>query len=168
VSDDPTFEIAPDPCCRVVTVPIDGALSKRQVAAQNIAAATLFPLSIFAIDPAFFAPFSLVLMCFVAVLGAGPVLAVCWRRPRMLVRLHGRFNGTAGVQAMQFGADGIVAVRPLTKSHIGGLLVRVLRGSFGAILIELPTARLIVPDHGLPPAIAKAAFNAQLNKWRDA
>ncbi len=163
-----TFEIAPDLYRRAVTTPIFGAPSKNRVMAQNIAAAVLFPASIFAFNRALFTPESLISMLFASVLGAGLVLAVWWRQHRKLVTIHGRFNETGGTQSIQIGADGIIAQRPNIKSEVAWSFVTTIRQIEGATLIELPTARLIVPDDALPTGTEKVAFAAQLNEWRAA
>lgn len=165
---DLTFEIAPDLYRRAVTTPIQGGPSRGGMIARNLAAAVLFPASIFAFNRAFFAPESLTAMLFAAVLGAGMVLAVWWRQHRRLVGIHGRFNQTGGTQTMQIGADGIVAQRPHIKSIIGWPLVTAIRRIDAATLIELPTARLIVPDDALPKGTDTVAFVAQLGDWKSA
>jgi hypothetical protein len=163
-----TFEISPDLFQRAVTTPITGVPSKNRVVVQNIAAATLFPASIFAFNRAFFDPKSLTAMLFSAALGAALVLAVWWRQHRKLVGIHGRYNETGGTQSMQIGADNIIAQRPNIKSEINWAFVTTIRQIEGATLIELATARLIIPDEALPKGTDKAGFVAQLERWKAA
>ncbi|MGC1494809.1 MAG: YcxB family protein [Sulfitobacter sp.] len=163
-----TFEIAPDLYRRAVTTPITGAPSKNRVMVQNIAAALLFPASVSAFNRALFDPDSLIAMLFAAVLGAGLVLAVWWHQHRRLVGIHGRFNETGGTQTIQIDADGIIAQRPNIKSEMSWPFVKTIRQIEAATLIELPTARLIVPDDALPDGTDKAAFLAQLMEWKAA
>ena len=168
MSYDLTFEIAPDLYRRAVTTPIDGPMSVRRKTLGNFAAMVLFPLSIFAFNRALFAPESLLAMCFAAVWGAGLVLAVWWRQHLRLVGTHQAYNETGGNMTMQIGPEGVVAARPQITSQVTWDFVRALRGIDGATLIELPTARLIVPDAALPAGVDQAAFIAQLEAWRAA
>ena len=168
MSYDLTFEIEPDVYRRAVTTPLDGPMPTRKKALGNFAAMVLFPLSVLAFNRALFAPESLVAMCFAAALGAGLVLAVWWRQHLKLVGVHQNYNDTGGTMSMQIGPDMIVAARPQITSQITWSFVRDLRGIDGATLIELPTARLIVPDAALPEGVTQAGFIAQLEAWRAA
>jgi hypothetical protein len=161
-----SFEIAPELYRRAVTTPMEGVPSKNRVALRNLAAAVLFPTSIFMFNRALFSPESLVPMLFAAALGGGLVLAVWWRQHRKLVGVHGRYNETGGAQAMKLAPEGIVAARPNIESHVGWAFVREIRRIEGATLIELPTARLIVPDAALPEGVTPEAFAADLEEWR--
>ena len=166
MSYDLTFEVAPELYRRAVTTSVGGVPSARRKALGNIAAMVLFPASIFAFNRALFEPSSLVAMCFAAVLGAGLVFVVWWRQHQKLVSLHQRYNETGGVQSTQLNAKGIVAARPLITSHINWGFVRELHSIDGATLIELPTARLIVPDTALPEGVDQVSFITQLEQWR--
>ena len=168
MSFDLRFEIPAELHRRAVTQPIDGAPSRTRVMLQNLAAMLLFPASIFAFNRALFGPESLIAMLFAAVLGAGLILFVWWRQHRKLVNIHGRFNETGGTQIMHLGESGISVERPNIKSIIDWPLVVAIRSIKGATLIELPTARLIVPDAALPEAVTPAKFAAQLDDWRTA
>ena len=168
MSYDLTFEIEPELYQRAVTTPLDGPVSKNKTALKNLAAMVIFPASIFAFNRALFSPESLAAMCFAAVLGAGLVLFVWWRQHSALVKVHKAYNETGGTQKMQLGPEGIVACRPMIKSEVEWNFVRALRGIDGASLIELPTARLIVPDAALPEGVTQSAFLAQLEAWRTA
>ncbi len=163
---DLTFEIAPGLYRRAATTPMLGVPSRGQVIGRNIAVALLFPAGIFAVNRAFFAPESLMAMLFAAVLGAALLLLVWWRQHWRLVGIYGQYNETAGTQILRLGAAGISAERPHIKSDISWPFVRALRQIDGATLIELPTARLIVPDDALPKGVDRAAFVAQLEAWR--
>ncbi|MEL7166407.1 MAG: hypothetical protein AAGL96_13135 [Pseudomonadota bacterium] len=165
---DLTFEIDPALHRRAVTTPIDGAPSPRRVMVQNLLAAVLFPLSIVAVNTAFFANDSLIAMCVAAALGAGLVLVVWWRQHRKLVAVHSQYNETGGAQSIQIGPDGIRAARPHIRSEIDWPFVRAIRQVDGAVLIELPTARLIVPDASLPDGATAQKFAADLDAWRTA
>jgi len=168
VSFDLTFEIAPDLYRRAVTTPITGAPSKNRAMFQNIAAAILFPASIFAFNRALFDPASLLAMLFAAVLGAGMVLAVWWRQHSRLVSIHGRYNDRGGTLQLQISATGICAQRPNIKSYVDWPFVTAIRQIDGATLIELPTARLIVPHIALPQTCEPSDFATQLENWRAA
>ena len=94
------------------------------------------------------------------------MLAVWWRQHRTLVKLHGTYNDTGGRHRMQIDADRIIASRPYIQSRIEWPFVRQVRQIEGAVLIELPTARLIIPTAALGES--GDAFAAQLNAWRTA
>lgn len=162
------FDIAPELYRRAVTQPIDGAPSQRRVMIGNLAAAALFPASIFAFNRALFSPESLVPMLFAAAVGAGLVLAVWWRRHRALVEIHSRFNDSGGRQCFGLSAEGVVVSRPLIESRMDWAFVRRIWSIEGATLIEPPTARLIVPDVALPEGVSQSDFIAQLGAWRAA
>ncbi|MBU2981871.1 hypothetical protein KO498_08590 [Lentibacter algarum] len=168
MSYDLRFEIDPELYQRAVTTPLDGPVSKDRRALYNIAAMVLFPASIFCFNRALFAPDALVAMCFAAVFGAGMVLVVWWRQHGRLVKHHKAYNETGGTQEMTVGPDGIKASRPMIRSEIDWGFVRAVRGIDGASLIELPTARLIVPDAALPEGVTQASFVEQLESWRTA
>jgi hypothetical protein len=163
-----TFEITPELYRRAITTPFGKIPSKNRVMVQNLAAAVLFPFSIFAFNRAFFAPDSLIAMLFAAILGAGLVFAVWWRQHRKLVGVYSQYNDTGGTQSMHIGAAGISAQRPHIKSIIDWPFVNQVRSISGATLIELPAARLIVPDTALPEGVEPARFAAQLEEWRTA
>lgn len=168
MSYDLAFQIDPELYRRAATQPIDGAPSQRAVIWRNLLACLLFPASVFAFNRALFAPDSLIPMLFSAALGAGLVLLVWWRQHLKLVKLHARYNDTGGEQKMTLSDSGIVVSRPNIESRVAWPFVRALRSIEGATLIELPTARLIVPDAALPEGVTQAEFLANLEAWRAA
>ncbi len=160
------FDIAPELYARAVTQPIDGRPTGRAVIARNVAAALLGSLSVTLFTLAVFDLSQLPAVLMGAVLGATLVLAVWWRQHRTLVKLHGTYNDTGGRHRMQIDADRIIASRPYIQSRIEWPFVRQVRQIEGAVLIELPTARLIIPTAALGES--GDAFAAQLNAWRTA
>lgn len=160
------FDIAPELYARAVTRPIDGRPSGRVVIVRNVAAVLLGSLSVTFFTLAFFDLSYLAAVLMGAVLGAALVLAVWWRQHRMLVKLHGTYNDTGGRHRMQIDAERIIASRPYIQSRIEWPFVRKIRQIDGAVLIELPTARLIIPTTALGES--GDAFAARLDAWRTA
>lgn len=158
------YTIDPELHRRAVTHPIVPR-NPRAAALRNIAAAVCVPLSIYAFERALFDGTGLLPMAFGFVLGAVLVLAVWWRQHRAMVRLHARYNEEGGEMWLQAGPEGLVTGRPGIESHLAWRFVRAVREIDGAVLIELPAARLIVPAAALDDA---ARFAADLRGWSEA
>ena len=163
-----TFEISPELYKRAVTQPIEGAPSRRNLGLRNGAALSLASFSVALLTLTFGEVEHLFAMIIGAALGAALVLAVWWKQHRTLVRLHGIYNETGGLNEMSLGPDLIIAKRPNIESRIAWPFVRAVRQIEGATLIELPTARLIIPDTALPERVTQDAFAKQLDTWRAA
>lgn len=160
------FQIAPDLYQRAVTQPINGMdVSGTMRTLRNVAAATLFPLSLFAFNMAFFTLQTLPVMLTGGFIGAVLVLAAWWRRHMKLVGIHKTYNDAGGVQRFHIDAEKIDVSRPHIRSSVDWPFVTGIRGIDGASLIELPTARLIVPDVALPEGTTPDAFRADLKTW---
>lgn len=162
-----SFEIPPALYKRAVTYPLVERPSRAKMMARNVVAAVLFPASLAMLGFSFFGSQGMAPFLLGAGIGACFVLAVWWRQHFTLVRLHKTYNDTGGQQEMALGPDGITAARPFIQSRIDWPFVRAIRGIDGATLIELPTARLIVPDAALSE-VSPAQFRDQLETWRRA
>ncbi|MEM8693481.1 MAG: hypothetical protein AAGG57_16550 [Pseudomonadota bacterium] len=164
------FDIDPKLYRRAITMPIDPGTrpSRRMTIIRNVATAILFPLSLAALAMAFFDFTALLPMLIGGLWGSGVVLAVWWRQHQVQVRLHNTYNETGGRQTMRIEAKGIEASRPFIRTWIDWPFVKQIRPIEGATLIELPTARLIVPDDALSEGTDPAAFQTQLEDWRSA
>jgi hypothetical protein len=160
------FDIEPGLYRRAITYPIPGQEPPSQtvVMLRNLGAAILFPLSLTLLTLAFFDWDRLTAVFMGGAVGAGLVLAVWWRQHKRLVAHHDRYNRTAGTQSMRFDEKGIVAAREGIESHIGWSFVSGIRAIPDATLIEVQTARLIVPDTALEGSAD--SFRAQLEAWR--
>ncbi len=164
-----SFDIDPALYARAVTTPIDGTpRTGPRVALRNMAAAVLFPASLVCLALAFFNRDAILPVLVGGLWGAALVLGAWWWRHRTLLRHHSQYNDTGGRQTLEINADAITAGRPHITSQIGWPFVRAIRQIDGATLIELPTARLIVPDAALPSGTAAEAFAADLTRWMEA
>lgn len=164
-----SFDIEPALYARAVTTPIDGApRTGPRVALRNMAAAVLFPASLVCLSLALFTRDAILPVLVGGLWGAGLVLGAWWWRHRALLRHHSQYNDTGGRQTLEISAQGIIAGRPHITSQITWAFVRAVRSIDGATLIELPTARLIVPDTALPSGITPEAFAADLTRWMEA
>jgi len=164
---DLSFDIEPELYRRALSQPIAAVRPKRfPVWLRNAIGAAGFVLSLYAFNMAFFSAETLPVMLAGGGIGAGIVLAIWWRQHRALVGLHGTYNETSGPQTMHIDQYGIIAARPNIESQIKWPFVSDVRCIDGATLIELPTARLIVPDAALPDDITQGEFAAQLQQWK--
>jgi len=160
------FAIPADLYQRAITHPMKEAeVTSSTQRWRNVAAAICFPASLFAFNMAFFSADTLIVMLTGGFIGAGVVLAAWWMRHRMLVRAHKAYNDTGGMQRMHIDASGVEATRPHIRSIIEWPFVTGICGISGATLIEVATARLIVPDAALPAGTAPDVFRDTLMQW---
>ena len=115
---------------------------------------------------AFFDLSALAPMGFGFVLGAVIILGIWWKQHRGLVGVHMDVNAKAEQHHYEIDASGIIAARDHIRSEIGWPFVTAIRSVEGATLIEVQTARLIVPDAALN--VSAEAFRADLETWRTA
>lgn len=160
-----SFEIPDDLYRRAITQPLTPPPSRAVVVGRNLLAAVLAPTALVLLCLALFDAGDLAPFTMGAAIGATFVMAVWWRQHRKLVALHNSYNETGGRQKMSFSADEITVARPHVQSRIEWPFVRAIRAIDGASLIELPTARLIVPDTALTDH-SPAQFRAKLEAWR--
>ncbi|MEL7254685.1 MAG: hypothetical protein AAGL23_10965 [Pseudomonadota bacterium] len=159
------FSIPPDLYKRAITQPIPGREPPTGArmflrVALTIAFATG---SIVCFSLAFFDWDALAPMGFGFALGAAIVLGVWWRQHRSLVGVHMNVNARAERHHYVIDAGGVTATREHVRSEIGWPFVTAIRSTEGATLIEVQTARLIIPDAALD--IAPDAFRARLESW---
>ena len=163
---DLSFDIEPELYRRALTQPIGAVRPKRfPMWLRNAVGAVGFVFSLFAFNMAFFSAETLPVMLAGGGLGAGIVMAIWLRQHRALVGIHGTYNETSGQQTMHIDQYGIIAARANIESQIKWPLVNDIQTIEGATLIELPTARLIVPDDALPDDTSQAQFAATLREW---
>lgn len=160
------FDVAPALYKRAVTQPIGAAPTRTMVILRNLAAVFAGSLSLTLFTLAFFDISHLAAVLVGGVIGAALVLGVWWKQHRTLVRLHMAYNDTGGRHRIEIGAERIIARRPYIESRIDWPFVRAIRQVDGAVLIELPTARLIIPTAALSES--SDTFAAQLDAWRTA
>lgn len=162
------FDIAPDLYRRAITQPIPGHEQPRgaRLVVRTVLAVVLMTGSIVCFCLAFFDLSDLGPMAFGAGLGSLIILGVWWKQHRSLVGVHMNVNARATEHRYEIDATGIMATREHIRSEIGWPFVSAIRGIDGATLIEVQTARLIIPDAALD--IAPDTFRAQLEAWRTA
>ncbi|MEO0891530.1 MAG: hypothetical protein AAFY35_02960 [Pseudomonadota bacterium] len=162
------FDIPPDLYKRAITQPIPGrehptgarlALRTGLAVALMTGAIICFCLALFDLD-------ALAPMAFGAGLGSVIILGVWWKQHRSLVGVHMGVNDKASRHRYEIDSTGIIAAREHIRSEIAWPFVNAIRGTEGATLIEVQTARLIVPDAALD--VAPDEFRAQLEAWRTA
>ncbi|WP_124110499.1 hypothetical protein [Palleronia sp. THAF1] len=158
------FEIEPALYRRAITTPIDPP-RKNEDGFRALAATVGAVLAIVCTDLALFGGGSLVPLSAGACLGAILVLLVWWRQHRHQVSMHAAYNQTGGEMALRFDPKRIVASRPGIESHVEWRFVRAVRHIDGAILIELPTARLILPETALPTEMNASDLLRTLSEW---
>ena len=165
---DLAFEITPELYRRAVTQPLVQAPSGRRLFWGNMLALFLATFALTLLGLSLFDSDALPQLIFGGCVGAALVAAAWWKQHRTLVRLHSNYNATGGPHRMQIDASRIVASRPHVESRIDWPFVRAIRQIDGAVLIELPTARLVVPVAALPEGQSADAFAGQLETWRTA
>lgn len=159
------FDIPPDLYKRAITKPIPGREPPQgaRLAFRVALTITLMTGSIVCFCLAFFDWGALAPMGFGFALGAAIVLGVWWRQHRSLVGVHMDVNKRVDRHRYSIDAGGIIAARDHIRSEIAWPFVNAIQGIDGATLIEVQTARLIVPDAAVD--IAPNAFRAQLTEW---
>lgn len=162
------FEIPPDLYKRAITHPIPGREQPKgaKAAPRIILSIALAFGAIICFCLAFFDLDALAPMGFGFALGAAIVLGVWWRQHRGLVGVHMDVNARSDRHRYEIDASGIIASRDHIRSEIGWPFVNAIRGIDGATLIEVQTARLIVPDAALDGSAED--FRTQLEAWRTA
>lgn len=160
------FDIPPELYKRAITQPIPGREKpKGAKAALRIGLTILLMIgSIICFCIAFFDLDALGPMGFGFALGAALILGVWWRQHRSLVGMHMDVNARAERHHYEIDATGIIAAREHIRSEISWPFVNAIRGIEGATLVEVQTARLIVPDAALNGSAED--FRAQLEAWR--
>lgn len=160
-----SFEIDPELYKRAMTHPMLGQERPSKLASElrNVAAAVLFPFSLFCLSMAFFDKWAILPMSVGAVVTGMLVLGVWWRQHKKLLRVHMRYNETGGQQTMTLDVHGIKVEKPHIQSNIEWPFVTSIRAISGATLIDVQTARLIVPDVVL--GTTPDTFRAQVNTW---
>jgi hypothetical protein len=162
------FDIPADVYKKAITRPLAARKQPQGVllAMRIVLAIALMSLSIICFSYAFFDIDGLAPMCFGFTLGSGVTLAAWWKQHRTLVTYHLNTNANAGRHHYEIDATGIVAARDHIKSEIGWPFVNAINSVEEATLIEVQTARLIVPDLALD--VSPDVFRAQLETWRTA
>lgn len=162
------FDIPPDLYKRAITQPIPGREQPTgaRLLMRTALAVALMTGSILCFCLAFFDFDALGPMAFGAGLGSLIILGVWWKQHRSLVGVHMGVNDKASRHHYNIDATGIIAAREHIRSEIAWPFVNAIRGIDGATLIEVQTARLIIPDAALDAA--PDAFRAQLEAWRTA
>lgn len=161
---DITYSIDPKLYRRATTQPIR-ARNRTLAIVRNLVATACTLGMLAALNIAIFEGKAIVPLCVGFVLGAIVVVAVWWRQHRTLVKVHERYNDSGGILRFAADSEGIVVCRPGIESRVSWSLVRDVHLIEGAILIELPTARVILPEIALE-GIDKAQLVSQLNSWR--
>lgn len=164
------FDIDPDLYKRAVTQPITAqrrkAMKWKEV--RNFFAVLGLGACSFLAGQAVFPYSHPVAVSAGAVFGAALVLLIWWRQHHAMVGLHSKYNETAGQQHVILSADKVIAMRPGIRSEMNWSFVQSVWAIDGATLIDLGTARLIVPDAALPSNVTQSQFKARLQSWKDA
>ncbi|MEO0750252.1 MAG: hypothetical protein AAFY25_00460 [Pseudomonadota bacterium] len=165
---DLTFDIPPELYRRAITQPIPGReppKGARLVLRTGLAIVAMTG-AIICFCLTFFDLSDLGPMGFGAGLGSLIILGVWWKQHRSLVGVHMDVNERATRHHYVIDANGIRAAREHIRSEIAWPFVNAVRGIEGATLIEVQTARLIIPDSAID--LSPDAFRAQLDTWRAA
>lgn len=160
------FAIKPDLYRHAITQPIPGHEQPKggRLALRTGLAIVAMTGSITFFCLAFFDINALVPMTFGFFLGAAIVLGIWWRQHRRLVRVHMTVNTKTEKHHYVIDAKGIIAQRAYIRSEIEWPFVTCIRHIEGATLIDVQTARLIVPDTALN--VSPEEFQKQMEIWR--
>ncbi|WP_420337185.1 hypothetical protein [Roseibium sp.] len=161
---DITYDIDPELYRRAVTQPIK-ARNRTVTVARNLLATACACGMLVALNFLLFDGVSIVPLSVGFTLGAGIVFVTWWKQHRALVKTHEQHNESGGTLRFTADSTGIVDERPGIESRIAWFLVRDVRRIEGAVLIELPTARVILPEAALKDRDSTDLVT-QLNAWR--
>ncbi|MGB1234766.1 MAG: hypothetical protein ACPG5U_03430 [Planktomarina sp.] len=163
------FDIPDDLYKRAVTQPITPARRKaaKWKEIRNFFAVIAFFVAGYFFGTAFFPNSHPLAVPFGSVFGAALVLIIWWRQHFAMVRLHRTYNDSAGLNHIILSAEKVIAMRPSIRTEMEWSFVKTVWAIDGATLIDLGTARLIVPDTALPSEVLQPEFLAQLQAWKD-
>lgn len=159
------FDIPAELYRKAITQPLPGREQPKgaRLALRVMLTIVLMTGSIICFCLAFFSMEALAPMGFGFALGAAIVLGLWWRQHRSLVGVHMDVNARAERHHYVINAEGITAAREHIRSEIGWPFVNTIWSVDGATLIEVQTARLIIPDAALD--VTPDAFREQLETW---